>query len=215
MKTSEIYNILAAIIILSAIIFFPALLSSDWNFLPKALLFSAIIILSVVILRKLVSSSLDADAEHEIWKVYQWGVQPHQHFSKPILAGIFLPLFFSIISFGLIKFPAILTFEARALKRRAAKRFGVYSFTEITEFHNALIASSGIIAALLISLITYFLPFNFEYLAKIAAYFALVNLIPISNLDGAQIFYGSRILWLTLFLITLIFTIYALFPFLS
>ncbi|MCX8158946.1 MAG: hypothetical protein N3D20_01495 [Candidatus Pacearchaeota archaeon] len=215
MKLQEIYNVLAAIIILFAIISFPSILKSNLNFLPQAFIFSTITIILIVAARKFVAHSLDADAEHEIWSIYQWGIKPHQHFSKPIKFGIILPLLLSIISFGIIKFPVILTFEARALKRRAAKRFGFYSFTEITEFHNAVIAGSGIIAALVISLITYFLPANFEYLAKISAYYALVNLIPISKLDGAQIFYGSRTLWLTLFLITIVFTIYALFPFLS
>ncbi len=110
----------------------------------------------------------------------------------------------------MIKFPAILVYETTALKRRAAKRFGVFSHTEVTEWHHALIGAAGIIAAFLIAIITYFLPANFEYLAKIAIYYGFVNLLPLSKMDGAQIFFGSRVLYTALAVIATIFLLVAL-----
>jgi Zn-dependent protease len=94
------------------------------------------------------------------------------------------------------------------MKVRAAKRFGFYSYSELTDFHNALIGAGGIIALLILSFISYF-P-GFEYLSRIAAFYAFWNMIPISKLDGTQIFFGSRALWTALAIITIIFTAYAL-----
>ena len=156
------------------------------------------------------ANALDSDVEHEIWKVSRYGLGQRQHLKREIPAGIIFPLLLSVFSLGFIKFPALLTYESRALQRRAAKRFGFYSFTELTEWHNGIIGAAGIISVLLVGIIIYFLPYNWEYFSKLAAYYALVNMIPISKLDGTQIFFGSRVLWTTLTLITLIINAYAL-----
>ena len=100
-----------------------------------------------------------------------------------------------------------LTYETRALKHRAAKRFGYYSFTEVTDWDNGLIGATGIIALLVLSIVGYIM--GYELLFKMAAFYALMNMLPISNLDGTQIFFGSRIIWSVLALICLIFGLYA------
>ena len=124
--------------------------------------------------------------------------------------GIVLPLFFIIFSLGRFKFPVFLTYEARALKTRASKRFGFYSYIEMTDWHHALIGAAGIVSVLVLSLITYMLPLNgVEFLAQLAAYYAFCNMLPISKLDGTQILFGSRIMYVTLAIITIIFTIYS------
>ena len=103
----------------------------------------------------------------------------------------------------------ILTYNTTALKRRAAKRFGYYSFAEMTDWHNALIGAAGIIVMLLLSFVSYWIP-TLEPLARLAAFYAFFNMIPFSKLDGSQIYFGSRILWYALAIITLIFASYAL-----
>ncbi len=210
MKQSEFMNILAAIIVLTMVAGLSLALDSKWTGLSQVFLFSVIIVLVSIFAKKIMAYLLDSDVEHEIWKVSRWGWKPHQYLKKEIPGGVIFPLFFSLISLGAIKFSALLTYETRALKRRAAKRWGFYSFTEITESHNALIGAAGIAAVLILTIITYFLPANFEYLAKISAYYAFCNMLPISKLDGAQIFFGSKVLWTTLATIALIFFIYAL-----
>ena len=131
--------------------------------------------------------------------------------NKSIFAGVLIPIFVAIVSLGTIKLMTVLTYETRALKRRAAKRFGPYSFTEMTDFHNALVGAAGIIACLAITFITYWLPFpGTEIIAKMATFYAFFNLIPFSKLDGSQIYFGSRVLWSVLTIITLIFMMYAI-----
>jgi len=209
MKLREFSHILAAIIIFTAIGGFSFLLSSQWTMLPKVLLFATVIIFVSIFAKKFMASLLDTDVEHEIWNVSRYGIIKHQTLTKEIPGGIIFPLILSLFSLGWIKFAAFLTYEARALKRRAAKRFGFYSYAEITEWHNGLIGAAGIISLFIVALVAYFLPYNLEYFSKLAIYYAISNLVPISKLDGTQIFFGSKTLWTALALIAIIFGVFA------
>ena len=209
MKLREFSHILAAIIIFTVIGSFSFLIESQWFILPRVLLFATIIIFISIFSKKLMAYALDTDVEHEIWKVSRYVIIKHQRLNKEIHGGIIFPLLFSLFSLGLIKFAVFITYEARALKRRAAKRLGYYSYTELTEWHNGLIGAAGIIAVFAIAMITYFLPYNLEYFSKLAIYYGISNLLPISKLDGTQIFFGSRTIWTALAIIALILGAYA------
>lgn len=209
MKLSEFLHILAAVIVFTVVGSLAFLIESKWFMLARVFLFSAIIIFISIYVKKFMASLLDSDVEHEIWQFSRYGIQPHWKLQKAIPGGIIFPLILSVFSLGFLKFSAFLTYEAAALKRRAAKRFGVFSYTELTEWHNGLIGAAGIVAVLLIALIAYFLPWNLEYLSKLAVYYAASNMIPIARLDGSQIFFGSRVLWTTLAVIVVIFGAYA------
>jgi Zn-dependent protease len=211
MNNKEIRHILLSIIILTLVISFSFILKESWYKTAQSFFFAALIIILTVSAKKVMAHALDSDVEHEIWHLYRFGFLPSKHFKNPVPFGVLLPLIFSFFSLGLIKFSSILTYETRILKRRAAKRFGTYSYTAMTDWHNALIGASGIVILLLISIFSYFLPFEgFGYLAKVSTYYAFWNLIPISKLDGAQIFFGSRTLYSILLVVTLIFTAIAL-----
>lgn len=208
MNSREIRDIIIAIIILGIII------SIGHNFkivledIPKYLFFAALIIIVTIAAKKVIAFGLDSDVEHETWKWSRYGFKPHQHFEKEIPIGIVLSIILSAFSLGFVKFMSLLTYETRALKTRAAKRFGFYSFTEMTDWHNGLIGASGIVAVLLLSLIAYFVSPG-DVLWRFAAYYAFWNMIPVSKLDGTQIFFGSKILYSALAIIALIFTSYA------
>jgi Zn-dependent protease len=212
MKTQEIYHIIAAIITLTIVSGFTFMLKSQWNNIFLAFVFSIIIITFSVFAKKTMAHLLDSDVEHEIWHMKYFGgiIPPYKKLKKPFPTGIILPLILTFLSLGTLKFSAFLTYEARALKHRAAKRFGFYSFTEMTDWHHAIIGGSAILILLVLSLISYLLPFNLEYLSKLSIFYALSNLIPFSKLDGAQIFFGSRILWSVLTTITLVATFLAI-----
>ncbi len=208
MKSSELNHILAAILILSIVAGFSSIINGSYSLLPQILLFSAIIISVNLASKKMIAYWLDSDVEHEIWKstfsIYE---KPSSSKEKP--AGIIIPLIITLLSLGAFKLPAILTYEARALKHRAAKRFGYYSYTEMTDWHNSLIGAAGIISLLLLSIITYFA--GSESLAKLSIFYAFANILPISKLDGTQIYFGSKQVYAALAAITLIFTLYAIF----
>jgi len=210
MKQSEFSHIIVAVLVLTLVSSFAFILEQQWNKILTILIFSAIIITLSISAKKLTAYLLDSNVEHEIWEMSRYGFAKRDYFKKPIPAGIIFPSVLAILSLGIIKFTSILTYETRALKYRASKRFGFYSFTEITDWHHALIGAAGIFSILLLSVVTYLIPTNLEYLAKISAYYAFWNLLPISKLDGAQIFFGSRVLWTILATITAIFVFLAL-----
>lgn len=208
MKEKELINIIIAIIVLFIIIGFKSLIDLDLIGIGLSVLFALIIIVVNITSKKIMAHYLDSDVEHEIWRWQRYGLKLHRHLKKPAPMGVILPIFITAFSLGAIKFMTILTYETSALKRRAAKRHGHFSFTEMTDWHNSLIGAAGIVAMLILSFISYWLP-GTEFLARMAAFYAFFNMIPISKLDGTQIFMGSRVLWYTLVIITLIFAAYA------
>ena len=210
MKDAEILHIILAIIILAIVLGFQSIIDLNLQETGIVLLFAFNIIGANILVKKWMASYLDAGVEHETWLWSRYGLHPGGHLKKPIPIGIILPIIFTIFSLGTIKLMTLLTYETHALKRRAAKRHGYYSFTEMTEWHNALVGAAGIVIVLLVSFIAYWIP-PISGLSAFAAYYAFWNMIPISKLDGTQIFMGSRLLWYTLGIITLIFVGYALF----
>ncbi len=211
MNPKEFPHILGAIIIYTLIASLFFMIRGQFDLIALAFLSCAVIITLNILAKKTMAHLLDADVEHETWLMERYGLRGNWKLKKPIPAGIIFPLFLSVFSIGLFKVPVFLTYETRALKHRAAKRHGFYSFTEITDWHNALIGAAGILSLLIISFIAYFLPIpNIEFFVKLSIYYAFWNLVPISKLDGTQIFFGSRILWYTLAIITAIFTAFVI-----
>ncbi len=202
----EITHSLIAVIILTIVISFSTLIKGDVTPLPAALLFAALIILVSIGSKKIASSSLDAEVEHELWFWSRYGFKPGWHITPRAPFGVIVPLFFTAFSIGIVKCMTFLTYETTALKRRAARRFGFYSFTEMTDWHNALIGAAGIVGILLLAVISYSIP-GLEGLPTLSIYYAFWNMIPFSKLDGTQILFGSKVLYTALALITLVMTI--------
>lgn len=209
MKVQELGHLLIAFVVLTIVISFSEIIKGKTSFLTLALLFAIIILALNILTKKMVAWALDANVEHELWYWSRYGFKPDWHLKKQVPVGVILPLICSAFSLGILKCMALLSYETTALKRRAARRFGFYSFTEMTEWHNALIGASGIIITLILSFVSYWIP-ALGNLWQFAAYYAFWNMIPVSKLDGAQIFFGSRVLWTALALVTLVFTAYAI-----
>ena len=215
MRKDEWAQILAGVLILFVVIVFGFVLEGNWFGVLKGFVFAFLIIGVHVFSKKWAAGLLDCDVEHKIWGFYRYGFKAHHHFKKEIPAGVIVPLFmlfFSVIFLWpagiLIKFMGILTYEARALKSRAARRFGPYSYTELTEWHNGLIGIVGIVGLMFLAVIAYFI--GYSDLSVLVAYYMFWNMLPISNLDGTQIFFGNRIVWIVLEIVTLLFVAYAL-----
>jgi hypothetical protein len=204
MNKEEVGHILTAILVFAVVLAFGNLLTGDFMYLGTAFVSSAVVIASNIVGKKIMANMLDSDVSHRVW------------FSKYLLAnrlgnpfptGIVLPLFGALITSGYLKIGSILEYETSAKKFRAAKRFGYYSYAEMTDWHNALIGAAGIVMSLIILVITYIA--NFEPIAKAAAFYMFWNMIPVSNTDGTQIFFGSKVLWAVLAVLSLLSALYA------
>ncbi|MGV8142443.1 MAG: hypothetical protein ACP5NS_02290 [Candidatus Pacearchaeota archaeon] len=209
MKEQEIIQIIIAIVVLGIVTGARELVALDLEAVVKVIGFSAIVIGASIIGKKIIASRLDSDVEHEVWRMERYGFAVSSHVERGIPVGVIFPLFITVISLGTVNLMSILTYQTKALKRRAAKRFGPFSFTEMTDYHNAWVGAAGIIAVLFIAFVSYWIP-GASTLGRLATFYAFWNMIPFSKLDGTQIYFGSRVLWSILAVITLISTMYAL-----
>ena len=208
MEKRELLHIVVATIGIALIGSFALLLQGNGEALPRYCVYAVLIMGAYSGVRKLVAHALDAGVEHELWTMERFGLKPNHYLKAPAPLGMIFPFFCTLFSAGFAKVTTFLTYEVRANKYRAAKRFGYYSHTAISDWHNALIGAAGIGATLILALIAYFI--NAEPLAKLATYHAVTNMIPFSKLDGTQIFFGSRVLYTSLALITFVCFVYAL-----
>ena len=160
------------------------------------------IILINISAKKILSFYLDSEIEIELWEVKRYGFKPKRHLKRAFPAGIFLPIITAVFSFGYFTWFNGLVFDVKAKVYRAARRFGLYTFSEMTEGHIGLIAAAGVFANLFFAIIGYLI--NLDEFAKLNIYYAFFNLIPLSDLDGNKIFFGSIVLWSFLVAISLI-----------
>lgn len=159
--------------------------------------------------KKIAAFYLESEIEIRPWYMERYGFKTHQYFRKPFPIGVFLPIIVSLFSIGKLFWMAVMVFEVKPKIYRAAKRHGLYSFSEMTEFHIGLIAAAGVLINLIAAVIGYFL--GFPTFARLNIYFSFFNMIPFSDLDGNKIFFGNIVLWSFLAVIVLIGLGYAFF----
>lgn len=189
LNKGEISAILISVIVLA----FSISLINNFSTFFYAIFLISLILLINILAKKITSHYLDSKIEIGLWEIKRYGFKAHHHFKKAFPIGAFLPVISTIISLGYFIWVAVLTFDVKPRVFRAAKRHGLYTFSEITEYHIGLIAASGIFANLLFAVIGYLL--GFSEFTKLNIYYAFFNMIPLSNLDGNKIFFGSLILW--------------------
>ena len=161
------------------------------------LLWATIIILVSVFAKKITAPIYNITIEHKIWSFKQWWFTTRSHFKKPIPIGLILPFFLSILSLGLIKPFTILQFDSENLtKKRILKKRGSYRYSEINDSDPAFTAAWGFWALILLTVVASLL--KQPELAKYSLYYGIWNLIPISQLDGSKLFFGSFINWVLL-----------------
>lgn len=194
-------EIIAIVVTTVVLAFSISLLNLKESFFPILLTIFIVIMINLIV-KKTTSAYLDTEMEVKMWEIKRWGYQPHLYLKKAFPIGLFLPLILKILSTGILNWTASLTFDVKAKVYRTAKRHGLYAFSEISEAQIGAIATAGIVANLLFALAGYLI--GFPDFAKLSLGYAFYNLIPISNLDGNKIFFGSLTLWITLAAITLI-----------
>lgn len=199
-----------AVLITTIILAFAITLIQTWEIFLYVLISVFAILLINIIAKKVASFYLDSEIEIKLWEIKRYGVKAHWHLKRPFPAGAFLPVISKLLLFPINSFVwmASLVFDVKAKTYRAAKRHGLYRFTEMTEEHIGLIAAAGIFINLAAAVIGYLI--GFPLFAKLNIYYAFFNMIPISDLDGNKIFFGNLVLWSFLAALTLIGLGYAL-----
>ena len=205
LNAKEVLVILIATVILALTLSFAKGVSVLLIILASVFL----IILINTAAKKIASFYLDSEIEVDIWKIQRYGFKPDKYLKKPFPAGIFFPIILAILTVGKVVWMASLVFEVKPTTYRAAKRHGLYSYSEMTEAHIGYIAAVGILANLFFAFIGYLL--GFSEFSRLSIFYVFFNMLPFSDLDGNKVFFGNIILWSFLAALTLIGLAYAFF----
>jgi hypothetical protein len=173
-----------------------------------SLLFFAIIFIVYIGAKKWTAYYLQAAVETKIWMFQRYGFKEKQYFKKLIPIGVILPFLVSVLTLGNFFWLAATQSDITARRSRVIKKHDFYSFSEMTEFHIGVIPAAGIFACIILAFIAYF--FNLGELGRLSIFFACFNMIPVGNLDGTKVFFGSLILWFVLAAVSLIALGYAI-----
>ncbi|MGA2130417.1 MAG: hypothetical protein ABSG05_02265 [Candidatus Pacearchaeota archaeon] len=184
----EIGTIILATVVLAVTINF-----LKFQSLLGILLAVFIIIVLNVAAKKVAAYYLDSEAETRIWNFEKSGYRKGEFSYMNIPLGIIIPILVAVVTLGNIFWMAITVFDVKPKVSRAAKRHGLYSFSEMTEYHIGLIAAAGIFITLVAAVVGYLI--GFSTFAKLSIFYAFFNMLPISELDGNKIFFGNTVLW--------------------
>lgn len=174
---------------------------------------SILIILTTTIAKKIAAPYFSIRIEHKVWEFQRYGVYERSHFKKPFPIGLVLPFFLTLLSLGYIKPMTLLQFdvenipETRLLKRRGHTR--ALRKQEMNDADPALTAAWGfyalLILAILSSIISILTNLNFfSEITKYSVFYGIWNLLPISQLDGSKLFFGSILSWTILVILYII-----------
>ncbi|PIN77235.1 hypothetical protein COV15_02720 [Candidatus Woesearchaeota archaeon CG10_big_fil_rev_8_21_14_0_10_34_12] len=194
MDKKEGVVILTSIIIFAYVISFSSI--SLANFLIS-LLFATIIIFTNVCSKKLIAHKKGYSVKTNFWHLQRYGIYPQNKFKKPSPVGTILPIFFSIISLGSIKFLALTETEIEKTKARTKHRF-LYEERDVWR-----ILSIGALANLVLAILALLL--NYPEIARYSADFTFWNMLPISQLDGSKILFSSKLAWISLTILSILF----------
>jgi Zn-dependent protease len=206
----EIISIIVASLVLAVSMSFATEFSGMFLFFTSILF----VILFNFLAKKIAASIYDTKITIRIWEVSRFGFRPSQKTKNPLLMGLIAPLITGVISTGTFVWLNSLVFDVKTEVHRVTKKYGfrtktqgVKYFTEITNFHIGLIAIWGILANILFGILGILI--GFPLFAKLNFYYAFFNLIPLSDLDGNKVYFGSIYLWYVLLAVCTILTIYA------
>jgi len=138
--------------------------------------------------QKITAFFYDCSVEIRPWTIKQFGFARNWHFKFDFPMWFVLPISFILLTFGSIKWLALTTFESAPLPGRARRKYA-----ELTDWHIALMAAGGFFFNALLAVVCHICGWN--DFAMLNIYFMLFNIIPISNLDGSKMFFGSPMLW--------------------
>ena len=188
----EVYWIIIAIIILGFVIEF----SEKYTLTATGFIYAAIIILTSVLIKNLAADYFHVIIEHKIWSFKQWWFTKRAHFKNPVPIGLIIPFFITFVSIGAIKVMTILQFDGKPSSKKLLKKRGTVRKSEVNESDFAFISAWASWALIFLAIIASLI--KQPELAKYAICYGFWNLLPISQLDGSKLFFGSFVNWLLL-----------------
>jgi len=214
----ELILMIIAIIIATFISFIPIIPTDEPLLIFSRLLIFAIIIFASVIAKRFAANRYALRIEHTFWEFSRWWFLKRSYLKRPVPLGLILPFVLGLFTLGALKPFTFFQFNAqnlphirrlRAVGHRRALRKEAYF---INETDLGYTAAAGFYTLLALALIGAIISAYFENsftmeLTKFALYYGIWNLLPLSNLDGAKLFFGVFYGWVfitALYIISLV-----------
>lgn len=164
-----------------------------WSYnLFLMIMLCGITLLAIILVFKVIAKKRDCFAEYEIWRIKRISLMSKLKGGIPL--GIIGGIIITFISLGKIYFPLVGSFKIKELKHRRIGR----KFVNLGEFEEGLINLSWPLTNLFLFLIANIFGsfgLNLAMFKTINIWMALFYMLPVSNLSGAKIFFGSRYLY--------------------
>lgn len=191
LKKKEIASILIVAIVLAFVI---SLVETIEIFLYTLLTIAIIIVVNIAG-KKIAGHYYDTNVKIKLWEIKRYGYKVHHCFKKPFPMGIVFPFITTALTFGWISWMGCLVFDVKAKVHKAARRHkeAIYSFSDVTEWQTGIIATWGLAANLLASIVGVWL--GFPEFASLSIFYAFYNVLPISSLDGKKMLFAHELLW--------------------
>ena len=207
----ELTWMIVCIFIATFVTLLPKISTDPLIILPRLCIITVIIFFSCIF-KKRTAGIHALKIEHTIWKFSRYWFYESSHSKKPFPIGLIVPFFIAIFSLGYVQPLTFLQFESenissiRLLRARGYKR--ALRKELINEADLANTSAAGFYALTLLALFGYILfkidiLFGFD-LAKYAIMYNLWNMLPVSNLDGTKLFFGSMLQWVFLVVLNVI-----------
>ncbi len=205
-KRGEIASIAAAAVVLAFVFSLVETVQSFLYFLGIML----IIIAGNSFGKKLIAYYYDTEIEITPVELKRYWFRTHDYLQRPFPFGIIFPVITTALTFGLVKWMGCLTFNPKTPVYKAARRHDKfdYNFSEITEWQIGVIATWGLVANLVMAIIS--IKAGYPEFAKLNIYYMFFNIIPFSSMDGAKMLFAHWLLWIVSAIIVLGATIIAL-----
>jgi hypothetical protein len=204
----EMKHILISSLIIGFLFSFNIFTISNWF---KNSLLGAMAIIVNVLGHKLIANKKGCTSNYRIWNIKRFGFRkenklPKKIFGKKvnsIYAGIILPLTLSFLSLGGIKALIVGTNDIKETVYKRIKK----KYEKLTEVELATIAAIGTLTSLFVALIFQILNLRgFEQFVTMNYLIAIYSLVPLENLDGIKMLFGS----IPIYLFTLVLILSAL-----
>lgn len=194
----ELVWIIVMLIVYEFIIIFPSSFTPPNTFSPLILLVPIMILLTSIVSKKIAADYFSIKIEHKVWEFQRWGYYRRSQFKKPVQIGLILPFILSILTLGMVRMFTFFQFEVENIhETRILKQKGLKRKEEINESDIAFTAAWGFLSLLILAIIGALPGIReiFPELSKYAIYFGFWNLLPVSQLDGNKLFFGSVLTW--------------------
>ncbi len=188
----EIIHILIAIIILGFVMSIPEI-SKNYAY---CILIASIIIFVNILGKEIAGKYFYVDIENKIFEFQRYWFYKDSKLKKPFPIGIILSFFMAIISLGKIKIMALLQFDGKPSRKKILRKRGAVRKSEVNESDLAFISAWGFYALIILGILGFIL--KIPSLTKYSIYYGFWNLLPIGQLDGTKLFFGSLINWILL-----------------